>query len=133
MIEHVVVGHKWSPEESEELRFGWQALQRQLPAGAKVLHTQASSMDMLCLEARRLLALQSSSNATTGTVLLLAHPHLALAPQTLSALETAFQQAGDDAVCWAFDSHHTHNHEPIDYSTWRGLERNVERKNSAAA
>ena len=133
MIEHVVVGHKWSPEESEELRFGWQALQRQLPASAKVLHTQASSMEMLCLEARRLLALQSSSNATKGTVLLLAHPHLALAPQTLSALETALQQAGDDAVCWAFDSHHTHNHEPIDYSTWRGLERYVERKNSDAA
>ena len=41
MIENVVIGQLWNPEGSEELRFGWQALKRQLPSSAQVIQTQA--------------------------------------------------------------------------------------------
>ena len=128
MIEHVVIGHLWNPEGSEELRFGWQSLQRQLPVSANVIHTQASSIEELWQAAQALLANSSLDYAETSQVLLLAHPHLALAPQTLNELEKSVATAGTNTVCWAFDSHHTHNNDPIEYRTWRGLERYAAQK-----
>ena len=37
MIEWVLLGQRWNPEGSDELKWGWRALQRQLPAQAKVV------------------------------------------------------------------------------------------------
>ena len=54
MIKLVVIGKCWDPEGSDELRFGWQALQRQLPASAKVVHTQATNFEDLWVEATAL-------------------------------------------------------------------------------
>jgi 2-polyprenyl-3-methyl-5-hydroxy-6-metoxy-1,4-benzoquinol methylase len=54
-----------------------------------------------------------------------------LAPQTLAALQEGTETAGLNAICWAFDSKHTHNQDPIEYRTWRGLERYAAAKQSA--
>ena len=54
MIKLVVIGKCWDPEGSDELRFGWQALQRQLPASAKVVHTHATNFEELWVEATAL-------------------------------------------------------------------------------
>ena len=132
MIEHVVIGHLWNPEGSEELRFGWQALKRQLPSSAQVIQTQALTMEALWLEAQALLLPLASSSNSNSQVLLLAHPHLMLAPQTLAALQVGTETAGLNAMCWAFDSKHTHNQDPIEYRTWRGLERYAAAKQSAS-
>ncbi len=131
MIEHVVIGQGWNPEGSEELRFGWQALQRQLPATAKLIHTQARSMDALWSEAHRCL-LQAPHTATNNQVLLLAHPHLALAPTSLEALSEALQALDAGAVCWAFDSKHPQAEQPVSYCTWRGMERHVDQQSNTA-
>jgi 2-polyprenyl-3-methyl-5-hydroxy-6-metoxy-1,4-benzoquinol methylase len=132
MIEHVVIGHLWNPEGSEELRFGWQALKRQLPSSAQVTQTQALTMEALWLAAQDLLLPLASSSNSNSKVLLLAHPHLMLAPQTLAALQEGTDAAGHHAICWAFDSKHTQNQDPIEYRTWRGLERYAAAKQSAS-
>ena len=132
MIEHVVIGQLWNPEGSEELRFGWQALKRQLPSSAQVIQTQALTMEALWLEAQALLLPLATSSNRNSKVLLLAHPHLMLAPQTLAALQVGTETAGLNAMCWAFDSKHTHNQDPIEYRTWRGLERYAAAKQSAS-
>ena len=130
MIEYVVIGHLWNPEGSEELRFGWRALQRQLPSSAQVIQTKAMTTEALWLEAQALLSPLATSSNLNSKVLLLAHPHLMLAPQTLEALQEGSDNAGPNAMCWAFDSKHTHNHDPIEYRTWRGLERYAASKQS---
>ena len=75
MIEHVVIGHLWNPEGSEELRFGWQALKRQRPSSAQVIQTKALTMEALWLDAQALLLPLATSNNSNSKVLLLAHPH----------------------------------------------------------
>ena len=45
MIKLVVIGKCWDPEGSDELKFGCQALQRQLPTSAAVVHTQAENFE----------------------------------------------------------------------------------------
>ena len=132
MIEHVVIGHLWNPEGSEELRFGWQVLKRQLPSSAQVIQTQALTMEALWLDAQALLMPLVTSSSPNSKVLLLAHPHLMIAPQTLEALQEGTDNAGPNAICWAFDSKHTHNQDPIEYRTWRGLERYAAAKQSAS-
>ena len=54
MIKLVVIGKCWDPEGSNELKFGWQALQRQLPTSAAVVHTQATNFEDLWVEATAL-------------------------------------------------------------------------------
>jgi 2-polyprenyl-3-methyl-5-hydroxy-6-metoxy-1,4-benzoquinol methylase len=131
MIEYVVMGRLWNPEGSEELRFGWNALQRQLPKSAQVIQAEATTMEALWLEAKLLLSSLVTGKNFNGKVLLLAHPHLILAPQTLVALDLGIDNAGPNAMCWAFDSKNTHNKDPIEYRTWRGLERYAASKQSA--
>jgi len=132
MIEYVVIGHLWNPEGSEELRFGRRALQRQLPSSAQVIQTKAITTEAIWLEAQALLSPLANSSNLNSKVLLLAHPHLMLAPQTLAALQESIDNAGPNAMCWAFDSKHTHNHDPVEYRTWRGLERYAASKQSAS-
>jgi hypothetical protein len=145
MIKLVVIGKCWDPEGSDELRFGWQALQRQLPTSAKVVQTQAANFEELWVEATALASkLGSASDAnlggtSTGTgtdtgmslstandqVLMLAHPHLALAPGCLESLKQTAQLANSEDFVWAYDSKHTAPEHPISYCTWRGLERHA--------
>jgi 2-polyprenyl-3-methyl-5-hydroxy-6-metoxy-1,4-benzoquinol methylase len=132
MIDFVFIGHQWNPEGSDELRFGWQALKRQLPQNATLVQTSATSMDELWLVAHRELLAQHAVKLVGGKVLLLAHPHLALAPDTIEALDKALKTEEDHAVCWGFDSQHTHQNDAIEYATWRGLERYADKKHDAA-
>lgn len=141
MIKMVVIGKCWDPEGSDELRFGWQALQRQLPASAKVVHTHATNFEELWVEATALASKLASTfdanldGTATGTgmemstandqVLMLAHPHLALAPGCLESLEQTTQLANSEGFVWAYDSKHTAPEHPISYCTWRGLERHA--------
>ncbi len=127
MIEWVLLGQRWNPEGSDELKWGWQALQRQLPAQAKVVQTQATSAEELWQAAVQLMQAQGDELTDASQVLLLAHPHLALAPSTLSALVAAcaandIAPAKSTQVFCAFDSQHSHPLHPVNYCTWRGLE-----------
>ena len=71
----------------------------------------------------------TSTGTGTGTaddqVLMLAHPHLALAPGCLESLEQTAQLANSEDFVWAYDSKHTAPEHPISYCTWRGLERHA--------
>ena len=141
MIKLVVIGKCWDPDGSDELRFGWQALQRQLPKSAKVVHTQATNFEELWVEATALASKLASTfdanldGIATGTgmemskandqVLMLAHPHLALPPGCLESLEQTAQLANSEDFVWAYDSKHTAPEHPISYCTWRGLERHA--------
>ena len=127
MIEWVLLGQRWNPEGSDELKWGWQALQRQLPAQAKVVQTQATSAEALWQAAVELMQAQGAELTGASQVLLLAHPHLALAPGTLPALVAAcaandVASAKSTQVFCAFDSQHSHPSHPVNYCTWRGLE-----------
>ena len=129
MIKLVVIGKCWDPEGSDELKFGWQALQRQLPASAKVVHTHATNFEELWVEATALASKLASTldanldGTATGTgmemskandqVLMLAHPHLALAPGCLESLEQTAQLANSEDFVWAYDSKHTAPEHPI--------------------
>ena len=127
MIEWVLLGQRWNPEGSDELKWGWQALQRQLPAQAKVVQTQATNAEELWQAAVELMQAQGAELTDASLVLLLAHPHLALAPGTLPALVAAcaandIAPANSTQVNCAFDSQHSHPLHPVNYCTWRGLE-----------
>ena len=127
MIEWVLLGQRWNPEGSDELKWGWQALQRQLPAQAKVVQTQATSAEELWQAAIQLMQTHGAELTDAAQVLLLAHPHLALAPGTLPTLVTACDAADvvsaqSSQVYCAFDSQHSHPLHPVNYCTWRGLE-----------
>jgi 2-polyprenyl-3-methyl-5-hydroxy-6-metoxy-1,4-benzoquinol methylase len=128
MIDFVFIGHQWNPEGSDELRFGWQALKRQLPQNATLVQTSATSMDELWMVAHQELSARYAAKPVGGKVLLLTHPHLALAPNTIEAFSRALKTKDDHAVCWGFDSQHTHKNDAIEYATWRGLERYANKK-----
>ena len=132
MIDFVYIGHHCDPEGSDELRFGWQALKRQLPQNATLVQTTATSIDELWLVAHQELSARHAVKPVGGKVLLLAHPHLALAPKTIKALSTALKTEEDHEVYWGFDSQHTHQNDAIEYATWRGLERYADKKYDAA-
>jgi len=72
MIEWVLLGQRWGPEGSDELKWGWQALQRQLPAQAKVIQTQATNAEALWQAAVQLIQAQGSELTDASQVLLLA-------------------------------------------------------------
>ena len=133
MIELIVIGHRLSTDGSEELHFGWQSLQRQLPASATLIRTSAKSLEALWLEA--ILAAQQQPNCSNGNaqVLLLAHPHVSLAPGTLEALSQQLSSLPTDALCWAYDSNHPVAHAPLNYCTLRGIERYADLLNAANA
>ena len=127
MIEWVLLGQRWNPEGSDELKWGWRALQRQLPAQAKVVQPQATNAEELWQAAVELMQAEGAELTDASQVLLLAHPHLALAPGTLPALVTACDAADvasaqSSQVYCAFDSQHSHPSHPVNYCTWRGLE-----------
>ena len=121
MIDWVFAGHCWDPLGTEELRFGWNALQRDL-AGAQVEFTQAVDLQQLWATARQHVLAQPELK-DSAPVLLLKHVHVMLAPDCLARLRDALSAAPAQPLVQGFDSAHPCPDAPIDYATVRGVER----------
>lgn len=126
MIDLVFMGHCWEPNGSEELRFGWEILQRDLPQ-TQLERTEAKNFLELWTCARHCI-LARPDMRDEARVLLLKHAHVMLAPDCLAHLEAAMDLVCKDRLVQVdlvqgFDSGHPPQGTPVDYATWRGMER----------
>jgi 2-polyprenyl-3-methyl-5-hydroxy-6-metoxy-1,4-benzoquinol methylase len=126
VIDFVFTGHCWDPDGSDELRFGWETLERALGA-ARVFRTSATDLCQVWSEARRVV-LVNNDLPDSANVLLLRHPHVLLAPGCLSRLNAALvtTEADENArlsVAFGYDSAYPAPGAAIDYATVRGIER----------
>lgn len=126
MIDLVFMGHCWDPEGSDELRFGWEALEREL-VQVPLERTEATDFQQLWSSARQGV-LSRPDMKDDARVLLLKHAHVMLAPDCLARLEAAMhsvesRRLADALLVQGFDSNHPPQDAPLDYATLRGMER----------
>jgi 2-polyprenyl-3-methyl-5-hydroxy-6-metoxy-1,4-benzoquinol methylase len=128
MMDLVVIGQGVKAHESIELRYAERQLLACLPKNVVIIRCEATSADLIlgaALEAVDQLGLQDSSR-----VLLLGHPYLWPAQDTLQKLDQALHRGASAA--FAYDSTQTFPELAPDYMTVRGIERYVTRLGSFA-
>lgn len=125
-IAAIVLGCLHNPDTSEEFRFGRSQLLRGFPANAAVHESGAGSWPDIWNDVQRM----ASPWPDHAKVLMLRHPHQALAPGSVEAMARALHAVEDTAPGIAAAACHPllapAAFEP-DYCTLRGMERYVQR------